>query len=842
MALALQRDWLLSEGSAPVAEIGGKGRGLLELRDAGKAVPDFVILTTDAYRFACPEGTVPDRLPPEIEHSLDQAWRRLGGRPLAVRSSAVDEDSHERSFAGQMSTTLNVRSRPMLSDAVLECWRSLHSPRADAYRASSGAETSGSRLSIAVVIQTMLDPEVSGVAFTVDPIHGRADRLLVNAVWGLGEGLVQGELESDEFILDRSGLVVSQEIAEKPYRIARGEDGKTFRTAVEESRRSSATLAPGQLRELALHCLDIERRSGRPQDIEFALEGGRLYLLQTRPVTRFAARPQGERIVWDNSNIVESYAGLTLPLTFSFIRRAYRAVYSQLCDLMGMRPREVRRQEPLLSNMLGHLHGRVYYNLSNWYRLLGLFPGYGFTKRSLDLMLGVRDAETAGAARPRWTELPAALRALGRAIRLHGELPGLVRRFHADFRRTLERTSRVDLDRLPAAEALAAYHDLERNVLWRWRAPVANDLAAMVFYGLLTRLTVAWGVDPAGALHHAFMTGRGGMESTRVAEQLLAIAARLRADASRAARFERARPGEALAILREDPVAKAAFEEYLARYGDRAVEELKLESSVPRDDPGLCVAVLQSYVRVPPPLRRGPGPTAGVEDRLPGGLPGVLYRWLLERTRTALINRENQRIERTRAFGLARRIFRSVGRSFAEQGRLAAPEDVFYATVEELEDPPPDLRRRIAERRREFADYAAEPPLPDHFVTYGRPVRGPFPIFEESRGPSDLRGHGACPGIVTARCIVMERPDENVRLAGEILVARQTDPGWVVLFPSIGGLIVEHGSALSHSAIVAREMGIPAVVGVRGALRRLKTGDRVRLDGSLGTVTLLSDR
>ena len=222
-------------------------------------------------------------------------------------------------------------------------------------------------------------------------------------------------------------------------------------------------------------------------------------------------------------------------------------------------------------------------------------------------------------------------------------------------------------------------------------------------------------------------------------------------------------------------------------------------------------------------------------------------------------HRENQRLERTRAFGLLRRIFRSIGEHFAFAGMIQRPEDIFYLTLEEIEAAiqegrTAELRSAVDGRRAQYDSFRATAPLPDHFVTNEHPDQGCLSIRAEvnestvagksDRGSADqeLQGLGACPGVVERQAVVLERPDSSTKLDGDILVARQTDPGWVVLFPSIGGLIVERGSMLSHSAIVAREMGIPTVVGVRGAFTAIHTGDRVRLDGARGSVEIVPQR
>jgi pyruvate,water dikinase len=223
-----------------------------------------------------------------------------------------------------------------------------------------------------------------------------------------------------------------------------------------------------------------------------------------------------------------------------------------------------------------------------------------------------------------------------------------------------------------------------------------------------------------------------------------------------------------------------------------------------------------------------------------------VYFGVLKRAAAAVRNRENQRLARTRAFGLVRRIFRAMGASLAADGHIAAADDVFYLTVPEIETfvagtGAVDLRAAAARRRELYARFRALPPLPEHLETDG-PVgeEEVLPVAPAQRPAAALlKGTGACPGVVEAPAAVLLEPDRAVRLDGQILVARQTDPGWVVLFPSVSAIVVERGGMLSHSAIVAREMGIPAVVGVAGATELIRTGDRLRLDGGRGTVEIL---
>ena len=864
--------WLTDMSEAPsIDRVGGKAAGLYRLTDLGLAVPRFAVLTAECFRAACPDGSVPESLPSEAEEALDRAWGSLGAGccPLAVRSSALEEDSGERSYAGQMETFLNVAERRALSDGVLGCWRSLHGERAAVYRAAAatpGADEPSSAM--AVVIQEMIEPTSAGVLFTVNPADGRAEEILVSSVWGLGEGLVSGALDADTFVLDRTGRVKTRHLAEKREMIVPTPSGGTTRTTVPQNKIHSPSLDDSLLAELARAAIHAEELAGRPQDIEFAVADGKLCFLQARPVTGFVprARPEdGHRQVWDNSNIIESYPGITLPLTFSFIKQAYRAVYWQFCEVLGLSSAEIGQHEHMLSNMLGLIQGRVYYNLLNWYRLVALLPGFRFNKGFMEAMMGVHEGEDLQeaplSARERYLlELPKLIRGGLRAILLHRSLPRRVERFHRDFDAVYERFVGIDFDALPPDEALAHYRELARDVLWRWKAPIINDFSAMIFYGALKKLPVGWDVDPDGSVQNPLSGGQGAIESTQVTDRLLDVARVIAEDEEFRTRFVAAAPGEALRMARSHARAGSALDAYLREYGDRCIEELKLESKSMRDDPTFCVSMLQNYLRSPLPalqhrgegdLRRGA--EAAVRERLRGkrtawGLPKLpLYRWVLKHARAAVRNRENQRLARTRAYALVRGVFRSIGRSFCRNGLLETADDIFYLEINEIArfidgtSATANLKALVTLRRAEYATYEARSPLPDHFETHGLVYAGnEFEEAGDQDGAGDLlTGLGACPGVVERNAVVLLKPDTSTQLDGEILVTRHTDPGWVVLFPSISGLVVERGSMLSHSAIVAREMGIPAVVGVRHAASLIRSDDRLRLDGAKGTVQVL---
>jgi len=302
---------------------------------------------------------------------------------------------------------------------------------------------------------------------------------------------------------------------------------------------------------------------------------------------------------------------------------------------------------------------------------------------------------------------------------------------------------------------------------------------------------------------------------------------------------------------REHAKFASEFDRYMELYGFRGMNELKLEEPPLRDRPDVVLMFIRNYlvndVKPQPDVRAQA--EARAFSKL-GPLRKLVFRFVLKRARVGVRNRENMRFARTRIFGLVREVVRSMGRRLAAEHLLDAPDDVFYLGLEELWDYvkgtalTTNLRDLAALRRKEFDEYRANPTIDERFETFGMAYhrnrfRSRSGAAAASAADGSLTGIACSPGIVTGLVKVLRSPNDDLRLNGEILVADRTDPGWVPLYPSISGLLIERGSILSHSAIVAREMGIPTIVGIRGLTQLVKSDDVVKMDGSTGTVELL---
>ncbi len=860
------------------ARVGGKAHNLARLAATGASVPPWVVISADAFRdLVVAAAPLPDGaeamagwrehvrtglpLPAEFLERLREMIRTagLGDRLLAVRSSAVREDAAGASFAGQFDTVLGVTSDGV-EEAVRRVWASAANEHAVGYGGAVGE--------MAVVIQAMVDAEVSGVAFGADPVSGSRDHAVVGAVFGLGEGLVSGELDADTYRVDFSGASprVETTAGAQAAEIRLRPDGGTSRRALETGA-AVATLSDSEAIAIATAVRAIGEHLGGPQDVEWALERGSrtLRILQARPITTLQPAAAGERRVWDNSNIVESYSGITSPLTFSFALGVYEEVYRQFCAVVGVPPALVDRHRHVFANMLGLVRGRVFYNLLNWYRTLALLPGYTVNRAFMERMMGVRqkldDPPTLDATSGRVGDAARLVRMGGRLVRQSRGLRTAVPAFHARVDAALAPLAGEDLRGRSPDELLALYRALEDELLRHWETPLVNDFFAMIWFGVLGRLVEKWMPDAPPTLINDLLTHEGGIVSTEPARLVMELARIASGTPAVLAHLEAEPDDRAVAAaIAADPDC-AAFgrrvDAYLARFGDRCMNELKLETITLAEDPGFLFQTIRSYiaggVTGADPAHEGAARRAA-EAQVRAALGGVRRRTFLlalANTRARVRDRENLRFERTRVFGVVRRIFVALGHHLHAAGLLDEPRDIFFLRVEEIfghlqgTGAGADLGALVRIRRAEWERYEEMPAPPDRFesigpVSHERWIVPPAPAGA-SGADGDLRGIGCCPGVVRAPVRLVRDPRGAGDLSGRILVAERTDPGWTLLFPAARGLLVERGSLLSHSAIVAREVGLPCVVSVPGLMSTLTDGEVVEMDGTTGSIRRIHD-
>lgn len=812
-----------ASASADASVIGGKAAVLAALVSEGFDVPPFFNITANAFS--------ENGLNAATLKKLDAQLRKIGPGPFAVRSSGREEDGAEHSHAGQFLSLLDIEA-DAVAEAALKVWQSGSTETLRAYRNSRGLGDGGERP--AVLVQRMVRARAAGVGFSADPVSGRRDRMVVSAVAGLGDRLVGGEESGENYLIDRS----SQQTLDRP---------------------GERVLTDRDVEQLATMMARVEDLRGTPQDIEWAFEGDRLFLLQARPITtplRDAPVPDTTRTIFDNSNIVESYPGIVSPLTYSFAQYVYARVYPVSLALLGVDRRRIRDHRATFENLLGRIDGRVYYNLVNWYRLIALLPGFAMNRAHMETMMGVREplpARIADELVPRnsggWARFReymrmglAGLGLLREALRL--------RRSIRDFHRRLDRVLRVDASQIaniPLTALAAEYRRVEAELLDRWDAPLVNDFLCMVAFGTSRKLMEKWGGQEGLEVHNEVMIGQGDIISAEPARRITRMGRLAAGDEAVINALER---GEAPSAGDE---LQRELDGYIARFGDRCTQELKLESITLDEDPQpllAAVAAAARMARAEPSATTKTDPLARLFPNKP--LRRLIARQVLAIAKARVRDRENLRFERTRVFGHARRIFLGMGRQFHALGVFDEPRDIFFLTVPEVLGAiegygmGSDLAALAKQRKAEMAASETRPDPPERLEVKGaainfspRPdgnVAGAGPSSDAGHGDNMRSGTGCSAGLVRASARVVQDPRRESLSPGEILVARFTDPGWIAVFTNASAIVVERGSLLSHSAIVARELGIPCVVGLERATEWISSGEIIEVDGKAGSV------
>ncbi len=677
---------------------------------------------------------------------------------------------------------------------------------------------------------------------------------MVAAVRGHAGSLVDGSSNADTWWVDRNGQLVGEHLASEPPEALPPSPVHAPQRPLLSQREIQAIADLAHRTEQLLHV---------PQDIEWTIQGGQLYLLQSRPITTLKRKPDpdGTVALWDNTNIVENYPGVITPLTFSFVRSVYTHVFRAFVASMGVPRRIVEEHDQVFRGMVGLIRGRIYYNLLNWYRTLALLPCPNYTRRFFDEMLGI-DATESDLIDDldKWSKGDTLIRrflGLGRTslaivinfIRLRHRVDGFLNKLDGLLAASPHRVSFMR-----AEELGNQFRILEAHLLRECEVPALNDFYVMVFHGLLNHLLKRWELQDRASLSLALLSGGSAT-----------IISELNRRVDRMADLARDHPalvdilcnGDAVefeAVLAGHPDLEREYWDYLERFGDRCAGELKLESDTLLEDP---TSILRTVGRAAKAQVNG---KQQVEQRygekasalLRSSMRGQPVRYavlclVLAATRARLKDRENMRFARARIFGRARLLLRELGARFTALDLLDSPEDVHFLELEEIlatvenRATTTDLRGLAETRKREFTAYETTRTFANRFKTRGIAFIENACYGEASACAPEavdrLFGVACSPGIVRGRVRIIDTAGAGSLASDEIAVAMHTDPGWIVVVRGAAGLLVERGNVLSHTAIVARELGIPMIASLPRLTSWLCDGDVVEMDGTTGQVS-----
>ncbi|KRE82149.1 pyruvate kinase [Arthrobacter sp. Soil763] len=875
--------------TTPLGLVGGKALNLGRLTAAGFPVPRGFCLTTAAYLLAVPPGLAelaarldgaesPERpeqlaerarqlilaapVPAAVEDAVRVACTALGREAaVAVRSSATAEDLPFASFAGQQDSFLDVAGADAVLDAVRRCWASLWSDRAVAYRSANGI--SHRSVTLAVVIQRMVDAASAGVLFTANPLTGTRTQTVINASRGAGQAVVSGAVNPDQFTLDTATA-----------RILHRERGSAGPGA-------DWSISVRELADLTVLGSAVQQLFGTPQDIEWAIDAaGKAWLTQSRPITTLY--PLEDPLSADPSALNPDpdagprvymcgtlFQGLTRPITpiglaAMGVMRNRRGPWSYVNP--GL------RMYVDVTAILRSTWGRRYL-----IRVLPLADGRSaavFPELLADPRFaaprGARGARGPG-RKPARKPSPASRQArsargseTGASVAMMlGLLPGLVAaalRPAAELRRAESYGKRLDAQlRLP--EPATAQQRLEfvervvdRNIDALIRATLAGPSVGYIMLAVARRLLR--GIAAPRELE-AVLRGLPHNVTTEMDLELWRLAVEIGSEPAAREAFLSREPAALAAAYRDGTLpepAQAGVRRFLARYGHRAVAEIDLGMPRWSEEPDHILGMISNYLRVEDPeqapdrqFRRA---AEHAEERIRSLVQRAAARgkWrarLLERSlrqvRELSGMRELPKFYIVKILGEMHRQLLLIGADLERTGVIAAAGDVFFLDFAELRIGlrGASLRPLVAERRGLYDVELRRRRIPRLLLSDGTDVEA---AAMAKAPPSDaLAGTPASAGTATGTVRVVLDPVGARLEPGEILVAPSTDPGWTPLFMTAGALVMEMGGVISHGAVVAREYGIPAVVGLPEATLRLRTGQRVTVDGAAGTVRVLPD-
>jgi len=802
--------------------IGGKAKSLVFLKEKGFNVPDFVVFTELEI-----ENLSEDEVSHKLSHFNDDTL-------FAVRSSANLEDGIHHSFAGIFNTELFIK-KSNVHKTIQRIFHQKYSETVTTYLDINNVAASS--LSLAIVVQEMIDADVSGVAFGIDPTQPYSQAKVISTVFGMGEGLVSGKLNADTYIFSDNTWKV--EISEKEQKLVfNGRELEYVHVDADLCKKS--TLNHSQLDELRRILDHLEKLYEGPQDVEFCYKNSILYILQSRPITTL--KKYNKHIIWDNSNIIESYPGITLPFTFSFILEIYESVYKNFAKLLGVPSRQIALNSEVFAEMLGQINGRVYYHLIHWYKALAMLPAYNINAAYMEKMMGV--SEPLGVA----FELKGKSGKIGnywnltktliKIIRLNGRLPKIKKSFTEKVTAVIAEYKAKDYSGKQATTIWSDYKKFKSILVNEWFPPLANDLLAMVYFGTLQKLCIKWlGNDQ---LHTELVVGRYSVKSVLPAKLTQEII-RQADQENRLHSIQNTPESEIWDLCKNGKFGKtgALIKQYINLYGDRSVGELKLENETFTQNPESYITVLKSYDS-PFDQRSTSEPieTTNILKKLPF-FKRAIFQYVMNKAAEMVADRENLRFDRTFGFGTVRMFLWEIGKKLESEGAISHFKDIFYLKEGEVDDffngkiSDKDIQKIVSNRRIEFDHYHTLPIMPERVHQYDDElVLNQNIVIHEGQ----LKGIPCCAGEVIGKVRILAHPKDVKSLNGDILVTTSTDPGWISIFHSASAILVERGSTLSHAAIVSREMGIPCIVGIKGLTQMLKNGDIVKMNGKTGIV------
>ncbi len=839
--------------NVPKEKVGGKAFNLAHLDSIHDInVPKWICLSTDVfYKFLGNKKSEYENLlidykdenrekiielikstnfSNELKNQIKEQMRKYfkDNIELAVRSSATDEDSSNYSFAGMLESYLNVKNDENIYEYIKKCYISCFSERIMEYRKKYALINKD--ISVAVIIQEMVDADYAGVIFTINPNTNNPDEIKISIVKGLGEKLVSGMENSNDYVIDIFNSIVKKDSVEL-YEL----DEKTIIDLAKKAR-----------------IIEDSYELKRGQDIEFAIKNNEIFILQCRVITTYDFVDKRKyRTILDNSNIIESYSGVTTPLTYTFAREVYGKIYHQTLRNFFIKEDVIEKITDDLNNMLYFYENKIYYKLNSWYKMTSLYPGYEKNKEYMENMMGVKTPlkETTKQANNRLIKIY--IRFIYKMLRMKKDS----KLFLEKFNKVTSPYNNNTFENKSNKELVKIYNDLEEEILNDFTTPIANDMGAMVFYGMLTDSMKKHKFKDYEGIISSIMTKQGNVESAKQTSDLIDIIIKIKEDEILKNKFL----NNDININSNEPIIND-IKDYLLKFGSRSMEELKLETVTMNENPDFLFKTINNYLKIDniesinneEENRTEKNNREKEVYKYYNIISKIYLNKLIKITKYFIRNRECLRLRRTYIYAIVRNIFLRIGKNFENDKIIENYRDIFFMEKDEIfniisnDNIAHSNLKSIIEKRKKEYENNKEKKTYERMYFYGDITpENMLPIYNEqettTNSNSNIIKGVAGGGQVVEGIVKYVQEPSDVDINGYILMAKRTDPGWTILFPMAKAIIIERGSVLSHSAVIAREMGITLVVGVRGLTEKVKDGAKVRVDGINGTIEILGE-
>jgi len=793
-----------------------------------------------------------DTLCEQIEHH----FQALSAEHVAVRSSATAEDLPGHSFAGQYDTYLGIARLEDCIEAVKKCWASLWTLRAYEYREKNGFDHL--QINMAVIVQSLVAADTSGVLFTADPRYGPCGNIVIEACFGLGQALVSGKVTPDRFVVHRKTLeLLFHAISEKKIECVLDKAGTVKEQNVADEKSIAWSLGKKQIKRLAKLAQKVEPGFGCPQDIEWAVSKNKIFLLQSRTITAFPPKRSWEsRQIWSSNPAKEVMPDVVTPIMFSMLLDAigdefFDPIFRMFCCDRGDHP------------IFSLIAGRIYFNANIWGAMFRYLPG-GWGLDLMEMAGGHKDlqkmVERLQTAPDR--DLPDIKFSLLRFILkmpliIIGSLlntPKKGRRIIASISAKNEKWSDLDVSNLSAEKIVISCQQL-RTDLRQLLSHILYLFSILAAFPLLHIVCSKWLADD-GSCANRLLAGAGDMDDAVAGLDLWRLA--VAADAAPEVKDLLLSNHDWRAI--EPKLSKLdsgkqflkTWNDFMQRHGHHCRAELELYNPRWAETPDYILKLVRTYITQI-------GKTDPVQNfadiaqerrqleqqcrkKLGNPIKRMIFNRLLVRSQQGSIFRENVKSEIIKLVVALRKMLLELGKKLHDKGVLKNQDDIFFLRLAELEPVVQDkadfgIQQVVIKRRAEYDRNSLILP-PD--VVFGKFDPDKYVPESVDTDVETLTGLPVSPGVVTGKGRVILRADADQQvLAGEILVAPFTDPGWTPYFVTAAAIVMDQGGILSHGSIVAREFGIPAVVNVGQATKIIKTGQTIQVDGNRGVVRLL---